>query len=119
MKQALRIPVLIILTLFGLSCVYHIASQPSALFLHGGERTSSSATISTSPPRLHFLLPATHATPEFCKTLLTALVHGYEPTVINWGRKEKGGEARQIKVSSSSNGMEWGELAAGRPCLVH
>ncbi|KAL7412095.1 hypothetical protein BDY24DRAFT_416644 [Mrakia frigida] len=37
-------------------------------------------------------------TPEFCKTLLTTLLHDYEPLVINWGVQASGGKARQIKI---------------------
>jgi len=36
---------------------------------------------------LHFLLPIDKVAakePAFCKTLLSALVHGYEPTILNW-----------------------------------
>jgi hypothetical protein len=95
MKQAFRVPLVLFVALIVLLSVYHTSTPKLARRLSSLARPSSSA-----PPKLHFLLPATHATPEFCKTLLTTLVHGYEPTVINWGRKETGGEARQIKVSS-------------------
>jgi hypothetical protein len=37
---------------------------------------------------LHLLLPVNartaRASPYFCKTLLSALVHGYQPTILNW-----------------------------------
>ncbi|KAM0790448.1 hypothetical protein ACM66B_003325 [Microbotryomycetes sp. NB124-2] len=36
-------------------------------------------------PRLHFLMAASAPSPAFCRTLATALVHEYEPVVINWG----------------------------------
>jgi hypothetical protein len=101
MKQAIRIPLVLFLFLVVLIGICHTSSP------HFPVSRSSSSRTATSPPggqpNLHFLLPATHATPEFCKTLLTTLVHGYEPTVINWGRKETGGEARQIKVSSGAS----------------
>ena len=48
--------------------------------------------------RLHFLFPATSMNPLACRSLLSALVYGYEPILLNWGAKETGGKARQIKV---------------------
>lgn len=56
---------------------------------------------SKNQPQLHLLLPATHSTPEFCKTLLTSLLYGYSPVVINWGFKDRGREGRLAKVSRS------------------
>jgi hypothetical protein len=39
-------------------------------------------------PKLHLLLPvnekATKGGSGFCKTLLSVLVHGYEPIILNW-----------------------------------
>jgi len=49
-----------------------------------------SADSAPDPParRLHYLLPinvqAARSSPGFCKVLLSALVHGYEPTILNW-----------------------------------
>jgi len=38
--------------------------------------------------KLHFLVPvnskAAQGRAPFCKTIFSAIVHGYEPTVINW-----------------------------------
>lgn len=56
------------------------------------------AAVEAGTPNLHFLFPATHMTTLACRTLLSSLVMGYEPVVINWGSKETGGKARQIKV---------------------
>lgn len=36
--------------------------------------------------------------PLSCKSLLSALVHSYEPILLNYGSKETGGKARQIKA---------------------
>lgn len=55
-------------------------------------------TPPTYPVRLHFLFPLTAFSPLACKSLLSALVLGYEPVLLNWGAKETGGKARQIKV---------------------
>jgi hypothetical protein len=60
----------------------------------------------TSPPphpkKLHLLLPvdkhAANESPNFCKTLLSALVHGYEPTVINWNAEGDRSRMQTMKV---------------------
>jgi hypothetical protein len=69
--------------------------------------------MSTSPPspppqlyrahrKLHLLLPvdeeSARSGPEFCKTLLSALVHGYEPTILNWDREGDRGFMQRMKV---------------------
>lgn len=39
----------------------------------------------TCERRVHLLLPATQASPRFCRTLASAILHGYDVSVINWG----------------------------------
>jgi hypothetical protein len=38
--------------------------------------------------KLHLLLPINsgsgQGTPNFCKTLISAFVHGYQPIILNW-----------------------------------
>jgi hypothetical protein len=60
----------------------------------------------TSPPphrkKVHLLLPvdkhAAQASPNFCKTLISVLVHGYEPTVINWNVEGDDSTMHAMKV---------------------
>lgn len=52
--------------------------------------------------KLHLLLPinsgaAMQSQARFCKTVLSALINGYEPTVINWDVGEASGYELQIK----------------------
>ncbi|KAL7415146.1 hypothetical protein BDY24DRAFT_433966 [Mrakia frigida] len=70
-------------------------------------------TLDSVPPRLHFLLPATHSTPEFCKTLLTTLLYDYSPVVTNWGDQERGPKGRLAKVSSDRDTLRprWAQKA--------
>ncbi|KAL7410116.1 hypothetical protein BDY24DRAFT_372130 [Mrakia frigida] len=91
MKHSLRIP-LILVTFFSFSILILINVKKKQ------DDSSLDLFPSASTPKLHFLLPATHSTPEFCKTLLTTLLHDYEPLVINWGANATGVRARQIKV---------------------
>jgi hypothetical protein len=53
-----------------------------------------------------------------CKSLLSALVHGYEPVLLNWGAHETGGKARQIKVRWPSPPVEGDARERGRSPLL-
>jgi len=53
-----------------------------------------------SLPRLHLLMAASHASPEFCRSLTTALVEGYEPVLLGWG-------------------MDWGEHFRNRAAKIY
>jgi hypothetical protein len=52
--------------------------------------------------KLHLLLPVDEGSaksgPEFCKTLLSALVHGYEPIILNWDREGDREFMQRMKV---------------------
>jgi len=55
---------------------------------------------------LHFLLPIDKEAakrPAFCKSLLSALVHGYEPTIINWDAEGDYFFMQRVKVSAVHN----------------
>lgn len=44
--------------------------------------------LSKTTPSFHLLIPATHSSPNLCKTLLSSFVLGYpSPTLINYGKK--------------------------------
>jgi hypothetical protein len=64
--------------------------HPTTLHSLGIPRQSQSDHPTTIVPhrRLHFLLPinarTARASSRFCKTLLSAFVHGYAPVVLNW-----------------------------------
>jgi len=52
--------------------------------------------------KLHLLLPLNSGvgtnSPHFCKTLFSAIVHGYEPTVVNWDRQGNWKDMQRGKV---------------------
>jgi hypothetical protein len=58
----------------------------------------------TARQRLHLLIPvdaqAASTSSTFCKTILSALVHGYEPILLNWDVKTDGDGlfAQRMKV---------------------
>lgn len=58
-------------------------------FLYAPETGDDPKSASTAPPacqrKVHLLLPATEASPRFCRTLASAILHGYDVSVINWG----------------------------------
>jgi hypothetical protein len=62
-------------------------------------------TPAESPPprRLHVLLPINEnlarRSPNFCKTLVSAMVHGYKPTIINWDVEGDGSFMQKAKVT--------------------
>lgn len=58
-------------------------------------------------PKLHLLLPVNariaERSPNFCKTLFSAIVHGYEPTILNWDTTGDSGFMQRQKVF----GTQW------------
>lgn len=69
-----------------------------------GRQQSYNTSSKVSNRRLHFLLPidahAAGASSGFCKTTLSALVHGYEPIILNWDVDPEGDVqfAQRMKV---------------------
>ena len=53
--------------------------------------------------KLHTLFPvnsgAGNRSVEFCRTLLSALVHGYEPIVINWDAEQDAFGMQRMKAT--------------------
>jgi hypothetical protein len=64
---------------------------------------SSPASASNRQPKLHLVLPidarAAKQSRNFCKVLLSALVHGYEPTVVNWHLEGERMWLHRMKIS--------------------
>jgi hypothetical protein len=59
--------------------------------------------------KLHFLVPVNSGVgqghPTFCKTIFSAIVHGYEPTVINWHLTE--GDMHRLKIAGMRYSYCW------------
>jgi len=63
---------------------------------------SASAQLHQDDRKVHIILPinagAAGRSPGFCKTLLSILVHGYVPTIVNWDIELDGGSMMRLKV---------------------
>jgi hypothetical protein len=54
------------------------------------------------PRKVHVVLPATNASPRFCRSLSTLLIHDYEPVIINW----QGSKHHSAKIHSLLDYLE-------------
>ena len=65
-----------------------------------------SSVLTTQRPhdrKLHLLVPinagAAKGSRQFCQTLLSAIVHGYVPTIINWDVEHEWMQMQRMKVT--------------------
>src|ERR1700727_1004876 len=85
MRAIIAISVIVVCIVFTSTILYVPLGRQTlcALPLH------SPVTMPHRDRKLHLLLPidsgaAKAHRPSFCKTLLSLLVHGYDPIIINW-----------------------------------
>ncbi|KAJ6534635.1 hypothetical protein DFH09DRAFT_1284142 [Mycena vulgaris] len=74
-----------------------------ALLYHRDElwHKFSSASTDVRPRKLFHLLPINSeaAGPLFCKVLMSSLVHGYSPIILNWEAQGDGSYMQRLKVA--------------------
>ena len=85
----------ILIVFLSIFTVVSLVLHPTHLFV-----TSPSPQVYLR--KVHLLLPvdkhAAQTSSNFCKTLLSALVHGYEPTIINWNVESSPSAMHRMKV---------------------
>jgi hypothetical protein len=54
-----------------------------------------------SPPRLHLFIPINKGAAglRFCRSIMTAVLHGYDPVIYNWNKVGDGGSMQIAKVT--------------------
>jgi len=74
----------------------------SLTLLHTPIIRSVSLLNAQNETKLHLLVPvnsgAGQGSPKFCKTLVSAFVHGYQPIILNWDVEGDRGFMQHMKV---------------------